>query len=350
MSDLARWKVRGPVRTLRNEHAEWDPSQDTWRAPRSFSTVTFRHDGQVSDRECHNPDGSVAPSAHVYDDDGRIIEAQSWMNEGPRSRVVYSYDALGRLAAAEHIAADGTRREAETCRYDCAGRRTKVTFLSRDRTDGPISYGVEGTEHAYGAPEAVTLTVVYDDRALPAEASFHDANGGLVRRIVFSRDHEGRLMTEIVHFEGESPFPELQPHADNVPLEKRASLAAELKMAFVDRVFCNMANAYDTKGRLLERTTSIGILSEERTTFEYDDYDHPIAETSHSRNRRVDVDDDGVVHTTEEEPAVQQHSRYGYQYDSHRNWTERVGSYRIGSQAEFQRSSIERRTITYYEP
>ena len=64
MSDLARWKVRGPVRTLRNEHAEWDPSQDTWRAPRSFSTVTFRHDGQVSDRECHNPDGSAVDISH----------------------------------------------------------------------------------------------------------------------------------------------------------------------------------------------------------------------------------------------------------------------------------------------
>ena len=271
------------------------------------------------------------------------------MNEGPRSRVVYSYDALGRLAAGEHVAAEGTRREAETCRYDGAGRKTKVTFLSRDRTDAPIMYGVEGTEHAYGVPEAVTLTVAYDDRALPAEASFHDANGGLVRRIVFSRDQEGRLLAEIVHFDDESPFPELQPHADTVTLEKRASMAAVLKMAFADRVFCNMAYAYDTKGRLIERTRYIGILSEERTTFEYDDYDHPIAETSHSRNRRVDIDDDGAVRTTEEEPAVHQHSRYDYQYDSHGNWTERVGSYRIGSQPEFQRSNIERRTITYYE-
>jgi hypothetical protein len=50
-----------------------------------------------------------------------------------------------------------------------------------------------------------------------------------------------------------------------------------------------------------------------------------------------------------EEPRVQQHNRYDYQYDSHGNWTERVGSYRIGSQPEFQRSNIERRTITYYE-
>jgi hypothetical protein len=63
----------------------------------------------------------------------------------------------------------------------------------------------------------------------------------------------------------------------------------------------------------------------------------------------VELDDDGVVRTTEEEPRVEQHNRYDYQYDSRGNWTERVVSYRIGSQPEFQRSNVERRTITYYE-
>jgi RHS Repeat len=346
MSDLAKWKVRGPVWTLRKEHAEWDPSQGTWQAPRGVSSVTFRHDGQVSEGEFHNPDGSVARWARVYDNDGRIIEEQFWRDDGPRSTVVYSYDALGRLAARGNVAPDGARRETETFRYDGAGRKTKVTFLSQDQADTPIHYGVEGTEHAYSAPEAVTLTVAYDDRELPTEASFHDANGGLVRRVVFSRDYEGRLLTEVVHFGGESPFRELQPHGD---IEQRASKAAALKMAFEDRVFCNISYAYDSKGRLQERTLYIGNLSEELTVFEYDDYDDPIAETSRSRNRRVDIDDDGVVRTTEEEPGVQQHNRYDYQYDSHGNWTERVGSYRIGSQPEFQRSNIERRTITYYE-
>jgi hypothetical protein len=30
--------------------------------------------------------------------------------------------------------------------------------------------------------------------------------------------------------------------------------------------------------------------------------------------------------------------------------TERIVRYRIGSQQEFRRSNVERRTITYYEP
>jgi hypothetical protein len=281
------------------------------------------------------------------------MEKALWGDDGPRSRVVYSYDARGRLAAAEAIAPDGARSKAETSRYDEAGRKTKVAFLSQETRDIPTSfttaYGVEGTEHSYGAPGAVTITVTYDDRELPAEASFHDATGGLVRRIVFSRDHEGRMLSEVVYFGGESPIPELQARANEVPAKERANMAAVLKMAFEDRVFCRTHYVYDTKGRLEERTLYMGALSEERSTFQYRDYDDPVAETSSSRNRRVAVDDNGVVSLIEEQSRVPQHTRYDYQYDSHGNWTERVVSYRIDSAAEFQRSNIERRTIEYYE-
>src|SRR4051812_43750578 len=117
MTDVTGWKLRGPVHTLRREHAEWDGSRQAWKAPRGGSTVTFRHDGQAAEEASHNPDGAIARSARLYDDAGRIIEVQSWMNEGSRSRVLYSYDPLGRLAEAVGVAPDGTRRAAETCRY-----------------------------------------------------------------------------------------------------------------------------------------------------------------------------------------------------------------------------------------
>lgn len=349
MNDLAGWKVRGPVRTLRRDLAEWDPSQGgVWQAPRGVTVATFRPDGQFSESEFHNPDGSIARLARVYDDGGRIIEAQSWMDDGPRTTVFYSYDARGRLTAAVDVAPDGTRREAESCRYDSAGRKTKISFLAAQQTDMAIAYGVEGTEQRYGAPGAATLTVAYDDPELPAEASFHDANGGLVRRIVFSRDHEGHVLTEVVHFGGEKPIPNLLSHADNVPLEERARVTALLTKVFADRTFSSTTYAYDQKGRLLERTIRMGSLSEERTTFRYDDHHNPIDEISENHGRAMDIDDDGVVHAKEEEPRVQ-HARFDYQYDAHGNWTERVVWNRTGSQPDFQRSNIERRTITYYD-
>jgi hypothetical protein len=124
---------------------------------------------------------------------------------------------------------------------------------------------------------------------------------------------------------------------------------AALKTAFDDQVFCRITYAYDTNGHLLERTRRIGTLSEERTTFEYGEYNDPITETSRRRTSRVDIDDDGIVRTTEEETGVQEDCRYEYQYDAHGNWIERVIWQRLGSQPEFRRS-IQRRTITYDEP
>jgi hypothetical protein len=212
-----------------------------------------------------------------------------------------------------------------------------------------LQYGFEGTEQAYAAPGAATLSVAYDDRELPAEATFHDANGGVVRRIVFSRDREGHLLNEVVEFCGETPFPASLQNSHDAPIEERAKLTALLKAAFPDQMFVRTTYEYDQSGRLLERTVRIGTLSEERTTFRYDDHGNVIAEVSASRSRGMDIDDDGAERISEEEPRVHYH-RFDYQYDDRGNWTERIVWGRIGSQPDCQRANIERRTITYYEP
>jgi hypothetical protein len=59
-----------------------------------------------------------------------------------------------------HVASDGTQREGEICRYDDAGRKTKVQHLAVQQPNMEIAYAVEGTEHAYAAPGAATSTVV----------------------------------------------------------------------------------------------------------------------------------------------------------------------------------------------
>ena len=41
--------------------------------------------------------------------------------------------------------------------------------------------------------------------------------------------------------------------------------------------------------------------------------------------------------------------RFEYTYDAAGNWTERIASGRFDRHPEFQRTNIERRTITYYE-
>jgi hypothetical protein len=316
---MAEWKLRGPVRTLRSEHAAWDASLGTWQAPRSSLIVTFRRDGQASASESPNSESSSTGWARVYDDDGRLREQRFWSNDVPRITMVYSYDTLGRLETAESVTPDGTRRQTETCRYDEAGRRARTIFLPRLPAAASIGVGVSVNEQEDG-----TLS----------ESVVHDADGRLVQRVVFLRDQQGRVLTEVVHVGG-----------GNVP----ADVLAVMDMAFADEVFSKTEYTYDVNGRLIEKAMSMGILSEEHWAFQYDDHDNLIAETSIRRSREVETDDHGEVLSSKEEPVIQQHSRFQYQYDSHGNWTERVVSYRLDPQTEFRRSNIERRTITYYD-
>jgi hypothetical protein len=186
-------------------------------------------DGQLIECEYHNPDGSVVRQARVYEDSGRVTEDHWWTNDVLTNRVLHSYDGAGRPASVVAIGPDGTQREVEICRYDDRGRKTKVVFLSvPEGSAGSCSptccgtfYGVEGTDVAYGAPGATTNTITYDDRELPLEASFHDANHALVRRIVFSRDHDGRLLSEVVQFEGVGTLFGSAIEVDNMTPEER---------------------------------------------------------------------------------------------------------------------------------
>ncbi len=48
MSDVARWKVHGPVEALRTEFATWDLNQDDWQPVEhfTFNLLPCRRDSQ----------------------------------------------------------------------------------------------------------------------------------------------------------------------------------------------------------------------------------------------------------------------------------------------------------------
>ena len=93
----------------------------------------------------------------------------------------------------------------------------------------------------------------------------------------------------------------------------------------------------------------MGGLSEERTTFEYDEHDNPMAEISEHHDREIGVDDGGAVVVSNEHSHAEQ-LRLDYQFDARGNWTERTVWHGIVPQPLLQRSNRERRTITYHEP
>ena len=123
-----------------------------------------------------------------------------------------------------------------------------------------------------------------------------------------------------------------------------ATLLAEV---FANQTFSTTNYVYDSKGRVVERITQMGNLSEDRTTFRYNDRDDLIEEIDEHQSRGANLDDHGVMQATDERSHTS-HTRFEYQYDEHGNWTERIVSSRQDSQTDFRRSNVIRRTITYY--
>jgi hypothetical protein len=332
MRNVGGLPVNGPVRTYRHEYAEWDREPGAWKPPSGVTIVTFRPDGQVIESQTHLHDGSIARRACAYDDEGRLVDEQSWTNDSETHHVLHAYDAAGRPTVRTHVAPDGTRREGETFTYDQAGHRTLTVVLPDLRTsglDGSIGVGI-------GLGE--------DD---VDEGVFYDANQRLMHRVTRSRDQEGRVLREVVELGGETPFGDFHGGLDEVPVEERARMAGLVAQVFADRTFASVEYAYDGKGRILQRTTRMGSLSEERTIYHYGDRDDPIEEISEHHSRRANLDEGGLVHTSEDAPQ-RHHSRFEYVYDDHGNWTERIVSVRSDSLPGFERTGITRRTLTYF--
>ncbi len=341
MSDVARWKVHGAVETLKSEIAMWDLNRQEWQPAQRLTVTSFRPDGAVSSSDTHNPDGSIVHMRWVYDDTGRLAESSSQFNDGPVDKTVYSYDAAGRHVRTVQMSHDGTQTVLETCSYDAAGKKTKVRFLG---VRGPnTGYAIEGSEQAYPAPGATTMAIIYDERDLPATVTFQDANHNSLRSVTFVHDNAGRLLSEEMHVHEGSPAAEF---LDQMPPEQRAAMAVLFKEVFGD-TFSSARYLYDSQGRLLERTRKMGSLSEEHTTFQYADHEDPIEETTQERGREASLGADGGVQHTGDRVSLQR-NRLEYRYDTHGNWTERMVSYRVEPNSDFQRSNIERRTITYY--
>jgi hypothetical protein len=327
MTALAAWNVHGEVHSLRTEFAEWDLTLEQWRAAQYFTIVRFRPGGAIGENEHHNPDGTISQSSYIYDTAGRMQEARFGMNDGPVSRNLYLYDERGRLARVVGVEPDGTEREAETYSYGQDGKRTKVYFVPKQFVNA-FMYAIEGTVQSYGAPGAGTITTLYDDGGRPSEVLFHDADRRLLRRVVFTRDGMGRLITEEMHLGEESPFPELLFGANSV--------------------LSTTTYVYDAKGRILQRRTRMGELGERHTTFRYDDHDNPTEETNEDVSREMQIDDAGALHTAKERSSTQ-NARFDYTYDAQGNWLERVVWGRLESNPNFERSNITRREITYYD-
>ncbi len=349
MSDRSKWKVHGPVRVLKTEFAEWDLSQAQWGPPKFPTVYAFRPDGKISEIECHNPDGSITHRKWLYDGAGRLVEKHGWKNDEAPIKTLYFYDEAERHVRTVDDNHEGTQRESECCTYDSRGRKTQVRFLPTQKPNMFYSYGVEGTETSFDATGAATMTVTHDEGDQPTEVLFHDADGHLIRRVTFVRDSEGRLVREENYFGEQPPFPKLSDSFKGASPEDRVRATVFLSKVFDPRrAVASTTYQYDKDGRLSMRNRYMAGVSEESTTFRYDDKGNPTEEATEETSREVGIDEQGELRTASENTSKRQ-VRFNYTYDAKGNWIERVGLIRYEQNTEFQRSNIERREIIYYE-
>jgi YD repeat-containing protein len=347
MSDLAKWKVHGSVATLRVERATWDDEGQGWKPEPYFTETSFRRDGAISSTESHNPNGSIAHSQWLYDVSGRLTESDSWMNKEAPQRTLYIYDEGGRHIRTTYQKDDGTQTDLELCSYDAEGKGTKTRMLpvSAVHEGGAVSlgYSIEDTDMALGAPGATSMTTSYVGPDKPAKVILEDTNHNTVTEVHFVRDAQGRLQS-VETLMGDSQFKDF---VDRGSPERREAMAAFFKQAFGD-AFSRTTYKYDSQGHLIEKINTMGTMHEEHTTYGYDGvHDEAIEETTETRSRGATLED-GAIHYNPDTVSTQ-HNRFEYRYDTHGNWTEQIVSGQYDPSADFQRSNVERRTLTYYE-
>jgi hypothetical protein len=246
MNDLTKWDVHGSVETLRTEWAGWDQAKNDWQPFERRTSARFRPDGQILGTEAFNPDGSVARTARLYNEAGRIRETSFQVDDGPVSKVLYFYDGDGRIIRTVNIDQKGVSSESEIYRYDSSGRKTKIQFLPK--VEGTVSYSVdiEGAASLFGTSGAATMTTVYDNQGQATEILVHDTAHRLLRRTTVTQDSAGRMVKQEVHAGTAPVFPELENKLKDAPPEDREALQAALAAAFgPNNVLVTVTNTYD---------------------------------------------------------------------------------------------------------
>ena len=338
MIDVTRWKLSGAVRSLRSEMAEWDAGRDAWQDRRFFQFVAFDERGRVTRLDQRGAHESIHRTIYTFDAQGRVFEEVSGTAGAPASYTrTWTYDDRGRVLTVAATGEEGREHGGSRSTYDAQGGRTEIeTFPAHVTFDG---YGVDGSEHSFGAPDAASKTTRYDEAGRSVEAVFHDRSGGPIRRVTFECDADGRVLREETEMIGTVPFPGMS----DVPGAELAKVQDFLRQALGMR----MTYEYDAAGRLLRSTRQQGDMAEDRATYRYDDLGNLVEQDEESVNRDMHFDADGTPRPTADVRRFH-HVRFAYVYDARSNWTERVVSTRFREDDGFAPSNVEWRAIDYW--
>ena len=264
---------------------------------------------------------------------------------GPVDFQRYEYDSAGRLIRIVAQAPDGSERIAESYEYDATGRKKKTFHvdLTVQSSDTTYLWGVEGTDCGYSAPGAATLTTLHNMRDQPTELFFHDKDGRTLSRVEFIYDEMGHLVEEAQTMVTEA-FP---PEA----LSGMSSAELEAVRGLFDAGLARRLHRYDAQGHRVETHSSMfGALGRDSKTMSYNDHGDQIVEISECEQRDYNIDDQGQLSDSPTRESVSRsEAHFHYDYDVRGNWIKKAVEARGGADEDFSVSSVEQRTLAYYD-
>lgn len=350
MTERDRWGLRGPVhacqvqRTWYSRRCGADACETEERG--DITLLEFRADGAPARRSHHNPDGSEWTTAYEYDDAGRLMTARGENGGGLVDLQVYEYDTAGRLVRVLARPQGGGDRIAESYEYYATGGKKKTLYVdvAAQRPDTHYAWGVEGTDSAYSAPGAVTLTTLYNDREQLTDLLFYDGTARLLSRVTFSYDGDGNLVEEAQTNVAETLPPEMLMSLNLAQVETVRVLFGGAGEPI------RRTHRYDHQGRRVETRSRMDLLGEDRKTAAYNDYGDQVEEHSGHESREYGIDDEGrLSDAPTREHVSRSEARFRYDYDAHANWVMKTVESRGGTDQDFTLCSVERRTIAYFE-
>jgi hypothetical protein len=292
--------------------------------------------------------------SHDHDDAGQRVASRVIDSTGLLASTRYEYDPGGRLVRLVVTDQRGATCVPETYQYGDRGEKKKtfhVGVLLQDEkvatalAAGSWSYGCEGTDAAYSAPGAATVTTQYNTAEQPTELLFSDSHGRPLSRVDFLYDDAGRLVEEAqIRFE-----PCLPPEA----LEgmSPAQLEAVRQLLGPGAPPSRRLHRYDSRGHRIE-TSGSGLFGRDVTRVAYNDWGDPMEVTSEfdGRGDRYNIDDQGqVIGSAPQERLERTETRYHYDYDARGNWIRKIVQSRGSAVQDFSTSSVEERTLSYYD-
>jgi hypothetical protein len=293
MTERERWGLRGPVRSCRLERTWYtrrcgaDPCDTDERGDATM--LEFRADGALARRSHHNPDGSEWTTTYEHDDAGRLTTARSENGNGLVDLQLYEYDTPGRLVRVFARSQGGEDRIVESYEYSDTGNKKKTLYVdvAAQRPGTHYAWGVEGTDSAYSAPGAATLTTLYNERDQPTDVIFHDTAGRQVSRVEFRYDESGHMVQEAQTNADEALPPEMLASLNQAQLEAVRELFGAGGKPIL------RTHRYDGQGRRAETRSRIGPLGGDTKTVTYNDHGDQIQEIYEHESRDYGIDDEG---------------------------------------------------------